>query len=301
MPFVGTTGLIALRLVQVAFTTSFVLMNAVATECYPGRKGRSVGNLNLVGGVGQAGGALAAGILLPSTQMFVGSDASILMFSISGIITMLAALSLLPMREKRARAQRNGLRGMLTFGQSRNIWMVSAVALILPMAGYLVFSVFPIYLSSLRIPWDATMVAGMFTALSAVAGIFAAGLAGRACDAYGRKIVLVGAAATYVLVWFLMGLTRDPLMTAVLWAVPAWSFFYVSVTTMASDLTRDHERGRGIGLVNSAVNMGAAIGSITAGYLLSGNVLDNMFFLAAAISLLGMVVALATKKTMAVN
>ncbi len=298
MPFAGTTGLIVLRLIQVAFTTSFVLMNAVATECYPSRKGRSVGDLNLVGGIGQAGGALAAGILLPSTQMFVGSDASIMMFSISGIITILAALSLLPMVEKQAKISKSGLNGMLSFGQGRSLLPITAVALILPLAGYLVFSVFPIYLGTLAIPWDATMIAGAFTALSAVTGIFAAGIAGRACDAHGRKWVLVGAGAAYVLVWGGMGLTSDPLMTAILWAVPVWSFFYVSVTTMVSDLTKDHERGRGIGLVNSAVNLGAAMGSLAAGYLLAEGTVNTTFFLAAGISLAGMAVALMTRETL---
>jgi len=283
MPFVGTTGLVVLRLVQVAFTTSFVLLNAVATECFPKRKGTSVGNLNLVGGIGQMTGALAAGILLPSSQLFVGSGATTLVFSLAGIITIAAALSLLPMREKRLKAQRTALNNMLSFGQKRGMAIVTMTALILPIAGYLVFSVFPIYLGTLEIPWDATMVAGMFTALSAVTGIFAAGLAGRACDAYGRKWVLVGAGIAYVLVWAGMGMTSDPLIIAAFWAVPVWSFFYVSATTMVSDLTKIHERGRGIGLVNSAINLGAAIGT---------------FFMAAAVALAGTAVALTARESM---
>jgi MFS family permease len=297
-PFADTAGLIALRFVQVAFTTSFVLLNAVATECYPERKGRSVGDLNLVGGIGQMAGALSAGILLPSSQMFVGSGATSLAFSLAGIITIAAALSLLPMRMHREKAKATTLRGMMSFGQRRQMATVALVALILPLAGYLVFSVFPIYLGTLNIPWDATMVAGMFTALSAITGIFAAGLAGRACDAYGRKWVLVGAGAAYVLVWAGMGMTSDPIIIAVFWAVPVWSFFYVSATTMASDLTKASERGRGIGLVNSAINLGAAIGSITAGYLLSKGTVNSTFFMAAFVALAGTAVALATRESM---
>ncbi|MFO7619613.1 MAG: MFS transporter, partial [Thermoplasmata archaeon] len=261
-PFVETSGLIALRFVQMAFLTAVVLLNAVATECYPGRKGRSVGDLNLVGGIGQAAGALAAGLLLPSYQMFVGSGATTFAFSLAGIITIAASLSLLPMRERRFRHKAMALRGMLSFGQKQGMTIIALVAFILPLAGYLVFSIFPVYLRTLDIPWDATMVAGAFTALSAVTGIFAAGLAGRACDAYGRKWVLVGAGAAYVIVWAGMGLTSNPILIAVLWATPVWSFFFVSATTMASDLTEPHERGRGIGLVNSTISMGAAIGSI---------------------------------------
>lgn len=298
MPFAGTTGLIILRLVQVGFTTSFVLLNAVATECFPKRKGRSVGNLALVGGIGQAVGALAAGILLPSRELFVGSDAVTLVFWMAGIITIVGALSLLPMKERRKKSLATDFGHLLAFGKRRGIAIVSMVALILPLAGYIVFSVFPIYLGSLDIPWDSTMVAGIFTALSAVTGIFASGLAGQACDRHGRKWVLVGSGIAYVAVWGLMGLTVQPVLIAILWAVPVWSFFTVSAITMVSDMTKPEERGRGIGLVNSTINLGGAAGSILAGYLLAKEMVSNIFFLAAAVALAGMAVALFARETL---
>ncbi|MDO9538250.1 MAG: MFS transporter [Thermoplasmata archaeon] len=297
-PFVDTTGLIILRLVQVAFLTSMVLLNAMATEFFPKRKGTSIGDLALVGAIGQAGGALAAGILLPSRFMFIGSDAVTLVFSIAGIVTILASLSLVPMKGRARKAEFTNLRSMLSFGERRGIFIVSLVALIMPLSGYLIFSVFPVYLKSLEIPWDSTMVAGVFTALSAITGIFASGIAGRACDRYGRKWVLVGSGAAYFLVWVGMGLTRQPLLTAILWAIPVWSFFYVSAITMVSDMTKPEERGRGIGLVNSSISMGAAAGSILAGYVLSREVMDNTFFLAAIVALVGMFVALAVRETL---
>jgi MFS family permease len=298
MPFADTAWLIILRLVQVGFTTSFVLLNAVATECFPKRKGMSVGNLALMAGVGQAVGALAAGILLPSRELFVGSSAVTIVFWLAGIITIAAAISLLPMRERRKKALATDFGSLLSFGERRGIAIVSMVALILPLAGYIVFSVFPIYLEGLDIPWDATMIAGIFTALSAVTGIFASGLAGRACDRHGRKWVLVGSGIAYVAVWGLMGMTVQPVIIAALWAVPVWSFFTVSAITMVSDMTKPAERGRGIGLVNSAINLGGAAGSILAGYLLSREMIDNIFFLAAAVALIGMVVAVFTRETL---
>lgn len=298
MPFLGAGPLIGLRLVQVAFMTAFVLLNAVATECYPKRKGRSVGDLNLVGAVGQMAGALAAGLLLPSYAMEVGSGPVRTVFYLAGAITIAAALSLLPMRERRSGKGAGQAGRILEFGQGRGIAAVSLVALLLPLAGYLVFSVFPVYLKGLAIPWDATMVAGMFTALSALTGIFAAGLAGRVCDAVGRRPVLIASGIAYVAVWALMGMTRDPLLTAALWAVPVWSFFYVGATTMISDMTTEAERGRGIGLVNSAVNLGGALGSIAAGYLLASGTVGTTFFAAALVALLGTLAALSARETL---
>ena len=72
----------------------------------------------------------------------------------------------------------------------------------------------------------------------------------------------------------------------------------VSAFTMVSDLTKPAERGRGIGLVNSANNLGGAAGSVLAGYLLAKGTVNNIFFLAAAVSVIGFFVALAARETL---
>jgi len=298
MPFAEPLGLVVLRLVQVSFTTSFVLLNAVATECFPKRKGTAVGDLALVGGLGQAVGALLAGTLITTADMRVGSGAVVNLFWLGGALMVAASLSLLPMRHRPGKSEITSLRGLLSFGDRRGMAVVSTVAFLLPLAGYIVFSVFPIYLKGLAIPLDPALTAGIFTALSAVTGIFASGLAGRACDRHGRRPVLIASGIAYILVWGAMGMTVQPVLVAALWAVPVWSFFVVSSITMVSDMTEEGERGRGIGLVNSAINLGGAAGSILAGYLLSGGLVDNIFFLAAAVALMGLLASLAAKETL---
>ncbi len=299
LPFLGTTGLITVRLMQVAFTTSFFLLNATATEFHPTRKGASIGDLALVAGAGQMAGALAAGFLLPSEMMYAGSDALRLVFFLAGAITIAAALAVMGVEEKGVHVEGTKARNLLKFGETRGMALVTLAALIIPMSGYVVFSVFPVYIGNLDIPWDATMKVGIFTALSAITGVFASGLAGRASDRWGRRRVLVASGVAYVLVWLGMASTRDPLITAAFWAVPVWSFFYVSATAMAADLTKEEERGRGIGLVNSGINLGAAMGSIASGYLLSRGVVDNVFFVAAGVALVGTIAALACRETLA--
>ncbi|MFH0816800.1 MAG: MFS transporter [Methanobacteriota archaeon] len=299
MPFLGTTWLIALRFVQVALTTSIVLLNATVTEFFPAKKGSSVGDLALVGGAGQMAGALAAGFLLPYGEMHQGSAALMSVFFLSGVLVIVASLAVLPIEEAGKKAVGVRARDLLKFGERKGMVPVVLAALVIPLSGYIVFSVFPVYIGNLDIPWDATMKVGVFTALSAVTGIFASGFAGRACDRWGRRWVLVGSGIAYVLVWLGMGFTRDPFVTAFFWAMPVWSFFYVSSTAMVSDLTREDERGRGIGLVNSAMNLGGAVGAITAGYLLSKGVVDNVFFAAAFVAAIGTCAAFACRETLA--
>ena len=298
LPYTDAVGMIALRFVQVLFTSSWVLVNAIVTEYYPANKGRSVGDVSLMGALGGTLGGLAAGFIVPASALELGSPEIKWMFFAAGILTAISALAILAIRETPKKAGSVSMRNLLHFGERRQVGLVAAVALILPLGGYVVFSVFPIYLSGLDIGWDSTMTTGVFVALSAVTGILASGLAGRACDRFGRKWVLFGAGIWYVAVWLGMGLFRDPIITAVLWALPVWNFFYISATAAVSDLTKDEERGRGIGLVNSAINLGGAIGSILAGYLLARGAIDNFFFLAAAIAVVGTIVALGVKETL---
>lgn len=297
-PFADTTWLIALRCVQMAFLSSGVLLNAVVTEYFPAKKGRSIGDLNLANGVGSAVGALAAGLLLPASALVLGSEDITIFFFACGIITLLSGLVILWIMETEKKVQEVRLGKLLRFGEMRQMAIVCSVAFTLPLAGYLVFAMFPVYLKTLVLPENVTLVAGIFTAFSAISGIFAAGLAGRACDKYGRRKILIWSGLAYVLVWVGMLLTQNLVALAILWAMPVWSFFIVSSTTMVSDATKDEERGRGIGLLNTAVNMGAVTGSVVSGYIFSIGRPELVFAGAGVLAGAGALVALGSRESL---
>lgn len=298
LPFAGPVQLVALRSMQVSLLSSSVLLNAVMTEYFPGRKGRSIGNLNLVAGVGAAAGALAVGLLFRTNALGPCSFTTMMLFTACASLTVMAsAFALwLPLPPGGRRKATSWVAAVAAF--PRRFWPVWLVTLFLPLAGYTVFAVFPLHLANISPTGQGAFVAGLFTALSSASGIGGAWLAGRASDRYGRRRVLVGSGVGYVVVWLAMASTTNLSILAILWAVPAWSFFIVSTTAMTSDLTKVHERGRGVGLHGSALNLGAASGSLFSGYIMVSIGIVHLFQIAGLIAAVGTVLALFTSETM---
>jgi len=53
----------------------------------------------------------------------------------------------------------------------------------------------------------------------------------------------------------------------IIYAIPAYSFFFTSANSMAADATSIEERGRGIGLLNSSISLGMFAGPLIGGFL----------------------------------
>jgi len=52
---------------------------------------------------------------------------------------------------------------------------------------------------------------------------------------------------------------------AALWATPLYAGVYVGSVVITSDLTSDEERGRGMPIINSSMNLGRSFGAILGG------------------------------------
>jgi DHA1 family multidrug resistance protein-like MFS transporter len=79
--------------------------------------------------------------------------------------------------------------------------------------------------------------------------------------------VLIPTFLTYVISWTVYALTQNIYVICIIWILPYWSFFTTSSTAMVSDLTDERERGRGIGILNAAINFGNFAGSLLGGLL----------------------------------
>jgi MFS family permease len=282
--------LIAVRFVQVCLMGSVILLIAVATERFPGEKGRIVGNLNVPLAFGWVVGAGIAAYLYKSSQ-----DG---LFMLCGLVGLASALVLVPLHE----AQRaNGdnplsLRQMLTFRNRRPILILCAATLLLLTGNYIVYSVFPQYLTGP--PFRLTeMPIGFIVAGSGLTGMLVFRAAGMLVDRAGRRKVLIPTILMYVISWAAYALTQDIYVLSILWLLPYWCFFTTSSTAMACDLTDDCERGRGIGILNAAINFGAFAGSLLGGVLSTGLGYQPAFAVAAVLVFAAFLVSFATKES----
>lgn len=321
-PFVDLPGLLALRCVQAAALSSYVLLYALMTEFMPKMKGRSVGSLSLVGGIGAAIGATIAGLLLPMRYLTLGSWQVSAFFFVCGALMIVYAGLLMRVREpQREDAQGHNAKelaekkiaysnidttgptpagGFLTLGAKtlRHIALLGFVGFLVNLAILIILGTFSAYLAELTDPSDTAWVIGIFYASSSLTGILAAYMAGQASDRFGRRWILIGSSVWYIAVWAFMGATTNILLLGILWAMPVWQFYYVSITAKVADMTSEKQRGGGIGFLNSAMNLGAFLGSLASGVLLASGRPDLIFLGATVISIAAALLCLASRETL---
>jgi MFS family permease len=252
--------LIAVRFIQVCLMGSIILLIAVATERFPGEKGKVIGNLNVPLALGWVVGAGTAAYLYRSSQTGL--------FFLCGLVGLASALVLLPLKEVR---KDNGeslgsLRQMLTFRRRRPIFILCTATMLLLTGNYMVYSVFPQYLTTSAFNLSEVQI-GLVVAGSGLTGMLVFRAAGMLVDRTGRRKVLIPTFLTYVISWTVYALTQNIYVICIIWILPYWSFFTTSSTAMVSDLTDERERGRGIGILNAAINFGNFAGSLLGGLL----------------------------------
>jgi MFS family permease len=282
--------LIAVRFVQVCLMGSVILLIAVATERFPGEKGKVVGDLNVPLAFGWVVGAGTAAYLYQSSQTGL--------FFLCGLVGLAAALVLLPLQETKKDNGDNllSLRQLLTFRNRRPIYILCAATLLLLTGNYIVYSVFPQYLTTSAFNMDKMQI-GFIVAGSGLTGMLVFRAAGKLVDRAGRRKVLIPTFLTYVISWTAYALTQNIYVLSVIWLLPYWCFFTTSSTAMVSDLTDERERGRGIGILNAAINFGNFAGSMLGGFLAQSFGYQPAFGVAAMIVLAAFLVSFATKES----
>ena len=290
--------LIAVRFVQVCLMGSIILLLAVVTERFPADKGKVIGDLNVPLAAGWVVGAGVAAALYKNPYMSVELS-NLIFFTLCGAIGLASSLVLILLHEPkkdRNELSFSSLKEMVRFKNKRPIGVLCTATLVLLTGNYMIYSVFAIYLQEPMFALAEWQI-GLIVAGSGLFGMFVFRFAGRLVDNKGRKAVLLPTLAMYAVSWLVYALTTNLYIIAILWVLPYWSFFTTSSTAMVSDLTEDSERGRGIGILNAAINFGNFAGSLLGGLL--ADVLDypRTYMVAAALVFIAFLIALNIKET----
>ncbi|MEM4729405.1 MAG: MFS transporter [Thermoplasmata archaeon] len=281
--------LLAIRFVQVCLMGSIILLLAVVTERFPAEKGRVIGDINVPLSLGWMVGAAVAA--------FLYRDHTTELWALCGIVGLASALVLVPLKEEsKAAGLRPMLTGMLTFRNKRQIGLLCAATLVLLIGNYMVYSVFAQYLRTPDFGLSEFQI-GLLVAGSGLTGVLVVRFAGELADLRGRRGIFLGTIVCYAASWTLYALTTNIYVVGLLWMLPYWSFFVTSSTAIASDLTSEEERGRGIGILNAAINSGNVAGSILGG--LAAEVLGYRpaFGIAAALVTVSFFIALGVRES----
>lgn len=281
MAWLEAWPLVALRTAQMGFLAAgYVLYASLASQYYPRSKGASLGYYNLAAGVGWGSGGLAVSLLVPAEGAYGQASPEVIgAVGLMALAALAAALLLVGLGEPAFKPARGSLRQLLR-GPHRRLLLVVAVTAFLLMTGYnqlIVF--FPDYIVSIT---GSTPILGLFFATAGILGSLFAGYIGRFTDSHGRRLSLRVALGSYVGVMVLYSAVAHPLLFAPLeavwpllpalviglaFAIPLWNFFMVAASAMVSDLSPPHQRGRAMGLLQSAFYLGMGVGALTAGHL----------------------------------
>ena len=258
MPYLDVYGLFGLRAVQVFFYSVNVLGVAVMTELLPESKGEGAAAVSLMTSVGW----LVGGIVSGAIYYYVGMS---LLFPLCGIMSFMMAGILLSFRGSVKAPAPMTAGKMFVFKNGRAIGLILAIIGLTYLANRCVFTVFPIYLEEWH---DLTAVTiGLLSSTAGIVGAIVVVAIGKYVDRAGRRPMFIFAVFSYMFIWTVLLFTDNLFVVVILWAVPSWSFMTISATAMVSDLTSPSERGRGIGSLNSALNLGQFVGAGLSGLI----------------------------------
>ncbi|HET7498097.1 MAG TPA: MFS transporter [Candidatus Eisenbacteria bacterium] len=82
----------------------------------------------------------------------------------------------------------------------------------------------------------------------------------------GARMLAVGI-TLYLLMYSAMGVTRDPIVAAILYAAPLYGLVHVSANTLAAEVASVSQRGGGLGVLQGAYSIATIVGPLTGGLI----------------------------------
>jgi MFS family permease len=303
-PFVGPLGLLVVRIAQVFLGATSALATTVATEDPSRSAGQGLGNLSLWGNVGGILGVVAGYPLLGGSEFTSHSPTAfglcVLLAVLSGTAGLFLALSGELGRPRGAVSLTRALR----FRSGPWVVRLSLAAVIVGLANYTVYSLFPLFIRDVMAAHgqsiygavlNPTEQLALLTIGSGVGAALVSPIMGRWVEGVrARRLLLLCAPIIYTVLWTGLGLLRSYAAIFLIWSFPAAVFFQVPLTREIAGLTPSEERGRAVGLVWAAYYAGGLVGSVMAGLGAEAGIpFATMFFLSAGIDITGFLALLA--------
>lgn len=104
-------------------------------------------------------------------------------------------------------------------------------------------------------------------AASSLLGIFSFLYVGPLIRRFGGRLVLAAGITLYVVMYFGMAITRDPVIFGAFYALPLYSLVNVSAHALASEYSGAAQRAGGLGVLSGTYALATIVGPVTGGLL----------------------------------
>ncbi len=261
------------------FSSSFIPVYGAMATLSNRQYGRAIGGFWTTALIGYATATLIGGVLYqyesPSSLFFLGAT-----YGYMGMLVVLVAPKD-ALTVKRSLDISRGYWGLL---KQRNIAVLCLLSITVLVSTSAFNSFFTVYL--VDVLNGSKLTAGLAATGTTVAGVFAYRLVGPLNDKVGRKPVFVLGAAGYAAYFTIIYFVTNVAVVTVLWILPIYPLIQSAAAALMSDYTSGADRGKGLGLLESAISLGGGLGPLVGGLIADAAQLQAVIVFSLAVAYL---------------
>lgn len=261
------------------FSSSFIPVYAAMATLSNRHYGRAIGGFWTAALLGYASATLLGGIL----YQYLSVNSLFLLGAIYGyagtVVVLLAPRDALTLT--RSLDISRGYWGLL---KQRNIAILCLLSIIVLVSTSAFNSFFTLYL--VDVLNGSRLTAGLAATGTTVLGIVAYRLVGPLNDKVGRKPVFVLGAAGYAAYFTILYFVTNVVVVTILWILPIYPLVQSAAAALMSDYTSASDRGKGLGLLESAISLGGGLGPLAGGLIADAAQLQAVIVFSLVIALI---------------
>ena len=260
------------------FSSSFIPVYAAMATLSNRQYGRAIGGFWTAALLGYASSTLIGGILYqysPVSSLFVLGA----IYGYAGtLVVLLAPKDALTL--KRSLDISRGYWGLL---KQRNIAILCLLSISVLVSTSAFNSFFTVFL--VDVLNGSRLIAGLAATGTTVLGVFAYRVVGPLNDKVGRKPVFMLGAAGYAAYFTILYFVTNIVVVTLLWILPIYPLVQSAAAALMSDHTSAADRGKGLGLLESAISLGGGLGPLAGGLIADAAQLQAVIIFSLVVAL----------------
>ncbi len=260
------------------FSSSFIPIYGAMATLSNRQYGRAIGGFWTAALLGYATATLIGGIL----YQYESVNSLFLLGAIYGYVGTLVVL-LAPKDALILKRSLDISRGYWGLLKQRNIAILCLLSITVLVSTSAFNSFFTVYL--VDVLNGSRLTAGLAATGTTVLGVFAYRIVGPLNDKVGRKPVFMLGAAGYAVYFTIIYFVTNVVVVTVLWILPIYPLVQSAAAALMSDYTSAADRGKGLGLLESAISLGGGLGPLAGGLIADAAQLQAVIIFSLVIAL----------------
>jgi MFS family permease len=260
------------------FSSSFIPVYGAMATLSNRQYGRAIGGFWTTALLGYATATLIGGIL----YQYESINALFVLGAIYGYVSILVIL-FAPKNALTVKKSLDIARGYWGLLKQRNIAVLCLLSITVLVSTSAFNSFFTLYL--VDVLNGSKLTAGLAATGTTVLGVVAYRLVGPLNDRVGRKPIFMLGAVGYAAYFTILYFVTNVIVVTILWILPIYPLVQSAAAALMSDYTSATDRGKGLGLLESAISLGGGLGPLAGGLIADAAQLQAVIIFSLAIAL----------------